>query len=227
MKLELLDSYHIRVRLSASIIILAPLAITVFLCFPEITTLASSSILIAVLLAFTNYLPIQQRRTYQKRLQFKNYAALFLMPNNRDLNPVSKGRYYATLAKMDEAFSPFQNPVVSKAFYRCCESAIRYLREKSRANSLVMEENINYGFYRTLYSNKPIGIVLCIVFGGLSVVYSWLCFKSLSQIPVSNHIAFVSDIMLLCFWVMGINKSTLENVAKQYAKTLLSTIDVL
>ena len=30
MKLELLDTYHIRVRLSASIIVLAPVAITIF-----------------------------------------------------------------------------------------------------------------------------------------------------------------------------------------------------
>ena len=62
MKLELLDTYHIRVRLSASIIVLAPLAITIFLCFQEIATLASYTVLIAVLLAFTNYLPIVQRQ---------------------------------------------------------------------------------------------------------------------------------------------------------------------
>ena len=59
MKLELLDTYHIRVRLSASIIVLAPVAITIFLCFQEIATIASSSILIAVLLSLTNYLPIE------------------------------------------------------------------------------------------------------------------------------------------------------------------------
>lgn len=35
MKLELLDTYHIRVRLSASIIVLAPLAITIFLLPPN------------------------------------------------------------------------------------------------------------------------------------------------------------------------------------------------
>ena len=54
MKLELLDTYHIRVRLSASIIVLAPLAITIFLCFQEIATLASSTVLIDVLLAIKN-----------------------------------------------------------------------------------------------------------------------------------------------------------------------------
>lgn len=98
MKLELLDTYHIRVRLSASIIVLAPVAITIFLCFQEIATVASSSILIAVLLSFTNYLPIVQRQIYQKKLPFKNYAAQFLMPNDETVSSTSKKRYYKKLA---------------------------------------------------------------------------------------------------------------------------------
>jgi len=57
------------------IIVLAPVAITIFLCFQEIATVVSSSIIIAVLLAFTNYLPIVQRQIYKKKLPFKNYAA--------------------------------------------------------------------------------------------------------------------------------------------------------
>ena len=160
MKLELLDTYHIRVRLSASIIVLAPLAITIFLCFQEIATLASSTVLIAVLLAFTNYLPIVQRQIYQKKLPFKNYAAQFLMPDDDTLNPSSKKRYYRILTEIDQSFSGFQHPDTSESFYQCCESAVRYLREKTRANSLILEENINYGFYRTLYSKKTAGIIL-------------------------------------------------------------------
>ena len=227
MKLELLDTYHIRARLSPSIIILAPLAITIFLCFQEVATFASSSVLISILLAFTNYLPILQRQIYQKKLTFKNYAAQFLMPNNKTLNPASKKRYYRTLSEIDPTFSDFQNPNISKSFYQCCESAVRYLREKSRSSSLVLEENINYGFYRTLYSNKTTGILLCIVFGILSAAYSLLCFESFSQIPISNYIAFSSDIVLLVFWIFGVTQSTLERTAKQYAKALLSTIDLL
>lgn len=44
MKLDLFDSYNIRVRLSSSIIIFAPLALTVFLCFDELFTFISSSV---------------------------------------------------------------------------------------------------------------------------------------------------------------------------------------
>lgn len=227
MKLELLDPYHIRVYLSASIIVLAPLAITLFLCFQEIATFASSTVLIAVLLAFTNYLPIVQRQIYQKKLPFKNYAAQFLMPDDETINPASKKRYYKKLAEIDQTFSEFQQTNISKNFYQCCESAARYLREKTRANSLVMEENINYGFFRNLVSSKAIGIALCIVFSLLIAVYSLLRFKSLLQIPTGNYIAFSLNILLLLFWILGVNKGTLENIAKQYAKSLLSAIDFL
>lgn len=227
MKLELLDTYHIRVRLSASIIVFAPLAITIFLCFQEIATFASSAVLIAVLLAFTNYLPILQRQIYQKKLPFKNYAALFLMPDDETLNPASKKRYYKILAETDQTFSCFQHPDTSQQFYLCCEDAVRYLREKTRANSLVFEENINYGFYRTLFSAKTIGIALCMAFGLLAAMYSLFCFHSLSQIPIGNYIAFSSDVALLLFWIFGITEHTLENTAKQYAKTLLSAINSL
>ena len=57
MKLELLDAYNVRARLSPSIILLAPIAITLFLCFEEIRTLASSSVIIFVFsIIFVKYL---------------------------------------------------------------------------------------------------------------------------------------------------------------------------
>lgn len=227
MKLELLDAYHIRVRLSASIIVLSPLTITFFLCFQEIATFISSSVLIAVLLAFTNYLPIAQRQIYWKKLPFKNYAAQFLMPDDKTLNSISKERYYRILAKTDPTFSAFQHPSSSESFYQCCESAVRYLREKTRANPLVLEENINYGFCRALFSYKAIGIFLCIVFGTFTTIYSLLRFKIFSQIPIGNYIAFSSNVSLLIFWILGVNNKILDNAAKQYAKVLLSAIDSL
>ena len=120
MKLELLDTYHIRVRLSASIIVLAPLAITIFLCFPEIATLASSTVLIAVLLAFTNYLPIVQRQIYQKNLPFKNYAAQFLMPDDETLLKSDTIEYSQ---KLINHFLAFNTLIPAKAFI----SAVRVL----------------------------------------------------------------------------------------------------
>lgn len=61
MKLDLLDTYNIRARLCPSIILLGPIALTIFFCFEKIYTFTSSAISICILLAFTNYIPILQR----------------------------------------------------------------------------------------------------------------------------------------------------------------------
>jgi hypothetical protein len=223
MKLDLFGSYNIRVRLSSSIIIFAPLALTVFLCFDELFTFISSSVLVA----FTNCLPIFQRHICQKRVTFKNYAVEFLLPHDNTLNLVTKKRYYNFLVKTNVAFAAFQSPNDSESFRQCCESAVRYLREKTRNSPLVIEENINYGFYKTLVSCKPLGIVSCIVLGLFVAIYSLLYFKKLFLIPMRNYLAFSFIIILLLFWILGIRQSILEDTAKQYAKTLLSAIDSL
>lgn len=261
MNLKLLNIYHIRVYVSACIIIFAPLTITIFLCFKDIATFASSSVIIAVLLAFTNYLPILQRHIHQKKIIFKNYAAEFLMPDDENINKLAKVRYYEKLR--EASFSAFEDPdkVIKdfdnskesdkrKDFFKHCESAVSYLREKTRNNPLILEDNINFGLCRALYVNKTTGILMCIVCGVLAATYSILSldsfskipignyialssnieqlnFESLAQIPAGNYIAFLSDIALLIFWIFGVNKEFLENTAKHYAKTLIAAIDSL
>ena len=133
MKLDLFDSYNIRVRLSSSIIIFAPLALTVFLCFDELFTFISSSVLVAILLAFTNCLPIFQRHICQKRVTFKNYAVEFLLPHDNTLNLVTKKRYYNFLVKTNVAFAAFQSPNDSESFssmLRKCGSVFKGKNQK-------------------------------------------------------------------------------------------------
>lgn len=225
MKLDLLDAYSIRTSLSAGIILLAPAAITVFLCFEEVSTLASSSVLISVLLAFTNYIPVLQRRRYERCIPFTNYASLFLSVDDATIDVVTKERYYRTLAKVDPAFAPFEHPDNSDTFQKCCDSAVIYLRNRTRENRLVQEENITYGFCRNLLANKSAGIVLCILFASIAGGYSWLKYASLSAIPVQNYFAVVVDLSLLLFWVFGVTKQMFKSTAIRYAKTLLLAID--
>lgn len=227
MKLELLDTYGIRARLSAHIIILSPLAITLFLCFDEVFSIVSSAVIVAILLAFTNFLPILQRQIYQNHLPFTNYAAQFLMPSDGTLNPITKSRYYRTLAALDPAFSCFTSPIESDISYNCCESAVRYLRNKSRQNPFILEENINYGFYRNLFSNKEIGLSLCTILGAFIATFSLAHYGSFTGIPISNYLALIFNVLLFVFWLFCVNQNTLESTAKQYAKALLSSIDSL
>ena len=159
MKLELLDTYNIRARLSASIILFAPIALTSFLCFDEITSFATSTVFISLLLAFTNYLPILQRHIC-KNQKYENYASQLLRADNTTLDTVSKKRYYDKLAQIDDSFSFFATPNNSKEFSDCCDSAVIYLRNHTRDNRIVQEELINYGFYKNLLSSKPIDITM-------------------------------------------------------------------
>lgn len=227
MKLELLDAYSIRARLSASIILLAPIVVTIFFCFEEIITLASSSVLIGIILAFTNYIPILQRRACKNSEQVKNYAAEFLHTDNDVIDAVSKARYYSTLAKIDNSFSAFQKPENTEAFQRCCVSAIWYLRNHTRDNHLVQEENITYGFCKNLFASKNYGIIFSLACGTFTGIYAWNLFGAFSDIPLQYYFAFVFNLSMLVFWILGVTKEVLEDTAIRYAKTLLSAIDSL
>ena len=227
MKLDLFDTYSIRTSLSASIILLAPAAITIFLCFEEVTTLASSSVLVSVLLAFANYIPVLQHKKHDRRIPFTNYASLLLSVDDPTIDSVTKERYYRILSKADPTFASFEHPNNSEAFQKCCDSAVIYLRNRTRDNRLVQEENITYGFCRNLLANKAVGIILCISFAGIAAGYSWLKYASFSAIPVQNYFAVVSDLSLLLFWVFGVTKQVFKSTAIRYAKALLSAIDSL
>ena len=227
MKLELLDAYNIRARLSASIILLAPIAITIFLCFDEINTFASSTIFIGLILAFTNYIPILWRKAHRWKGGSVNYAAEFLMPNNSIIDAISKHRYYRILAKIDASFSPFLHPNNSYEFKKCCESAVTYLKNHTRDNHLVQEENINYGFCKNLLRSKGIGIFLCSTLCVVIVVYAFSKYGSWINIPASHYFSFAVNAFMTLFWCIGITKRTLENTATHYAKTLLAAIDFL
>lgn len=227
MKLDLLDPYHIRARLCPSIILFAPFAITAFFCFDEVFSFASSTVLMALFLAFTNYLPIIQRLTQRRKQKFVNYAAEFLTTQDSTLNPVTKQRYYDKLASLDNSFLPFSSPSDSDEFQNCCTSAISFLRERTRKNHLIQEENINYGFCKNLYMSKNAGILFSISCNILIAVYAYIRYSAFSATPLELHFSFFANLLLLLFWIFGINKQAMENSATHYAKALLSTLDSL
>ncbi len=227
MKLELLDAYNIRARLSASILLLAPIAITLFFLFEEVRSFATSSVILLVLLALTNYVPIMQRTFGKCKTPGTNYAARLLYADDQTFNAETKSRFYAKLAKLDKSFSCFEKPDDSPAFKSACESAVEYLRNRTRDNHLVQEENINYGFCRNLLASKAAGVIisaLCIAFTAL---FSWKKFRALSTIPVQNLLALASDGLLLLFWIFLATKKAQEKAGLAYAKTLISAIDSL
>lgn len=227
MKLDLLDAYYIRARLSASVILLSPIAITAFLCFEEINAIISSSVFVFILLAFTNYIPLLQRRFCQGESYYANSATQLLLPSNSIINSTTKNRYYQKLSKVDDSFKLFENPNESDEFKECCDSAVSYLKENTRNDHHVQEENINYGFCKNLLASKTFGIILTIFLLLVIILYSYVQYSNFATIPTNNYFAILINIAMLFFWVFGINKKMLEKSANYYAKTLLSKIDCL
>ncbi len=227
MKLELLDAYNIRARLSASIILLAPIAITLFSIFEEALSFATSSVILLVMLAFTNYVPILQRRINSNIKPPINYAAEMLSLQDPTIDELSKKRYFKKLASLDDTFKPFLSPDDSDAFRQCRESAILYLRNNTRENRLVQEENINYGFCRNLLANKTAGIIICLTCLFSSLFYSFCKYCTLLNIPTQLFFAFISNLLILFSWVFGINEKVSVLAAKRYSEALLMAIDTI
>lgn len=225
MKPDLLDAYNIRVRLSASIILLAPIAVTVFMCFNEVTTLVSSSIIVSVLLALTNYIPLLQRKISKNKTPPPNYAAQLLSWDDDTIDSTTKSRLHRKLSKIDDSFMALNYPEKREEFNSCCNSAIAYLRSRTRENHLVQEENINYGFCKNLLANKPIGIALCLCCLCFIAIWSWYMYKRIFSLPLQLYFAVFFNLALLLFWVFGVTESFLEIAGKNYAKTLIFSID--
>ena len=227
LKLDILDPYNIRARLSPSIILLGPIALTLFFCFESVYNATSSAVSLVILFAMTNYVPILQRRLSKRNMLPDNYAARLLQWDNTEIDKLSKQRYYEKLASLDPSFSIFRNPSDTKKFKDCCESAVIYLRNNTRDNHLVYEENINCGFCKNMLIDKPIGITINIVMAILTFLYSWMVSGQIAAISHKNWFSICINLLFVIFWIFAINKKMLEESAKRYAYTLITSIDSL
>lgn len=226
MKLEIFDAYNIRARFSVSIILLSPIILALFLCFDKVFSTVSSAVFVLILLAFANYLPILQRAIGSKQKLLTDYAAEFLSPTDSTFDPVTKVRYYKKLATLDPSFAsltdcdnPSQNSLLN--------SAISFLREKTRGNRLVLEENITYGFCKNLQAAKYFGIAICVLTGGGLFVYSKITNAPISATPLRVWFTLAVIGIILLFWFVGVRKNLREAAAKRYAKALIMAIDSL
>ena len=227
MKLDIFDSYNIRARLSPSIILLGPIALTIFICFEGLYNSESSVVLMAILLAMTNYIPLLQRRLSKRNSLADNFAAKLLYFDNTEIDKISKRRYLKKLASIDDSFSSLLKPSNSSEYKECCESAVSYLRNNTRDNHLVLEENINYGFCKNMMIDKPIGIAINISLAVFAFIYSLLSSEKIREIPSRYWLSITINFLFIAFWVFGVNKKTLEESAKRYARTLIDAIDSL
>ena len=225
MDFSVFDSYNLRARISVYIIIITPAILTLYALYEPIRSISFSAVLLAILAAFANYLFAMQRHIKKSR-KYENTAASFLHLSDSHLDQITKQRYYSKLASLDESFKTFNSPSETDEFKATCASAVSWLRNNTRDNKLVQEENILYGFYRNLCAFKPIGIIFTIIAFGVQILNT-LPAASITDIFQSKTIIvlLLIDLLFLIFWIAGVNKKTLKAVAEKYAIALLGALD--
>ena len=226
MNIKIFDIYNIRARLSVYSIIVAPMLLTLYLLYEPLRSIAFSTVVIGVLTAFSNYLFALQRYL-QKDKKYENTAAEFLFVSDTHIGDCTKQRYYSKLSKIDKEFEIFETPCNSDKFKSACYSAVHWLRNNTRDNKLVQEENMMCGFYRNLLSLRGVGVIfsvlsiLILLFSNIPESFKELIYQK------SNLGMCVLDIFFLIFWIFGINKKMYVVLTEKYAYALLGALDTL
>ena len=226
MDIKIFDVYNIRARLSVYIIIMSPVILTLYAMYEPVRSISFSVVFIAVLCAFSNYLFALQRYI-QKDKVYKNTTAKYLYLEDDHINALTKKRYYRKLSSLDDGFSIFKTPTNSNEFKEACASAVQWLRNNTRENRLVQEENMLWGFYKNLLSLKIIGIIFSVIAIAILIIISLpIDVKDFFDFSLNMWILII-DISFVLFWILGVNKKIYAVLSEKYAYALLGALDTM
>ena len=222
MNIKIFDVYNIRARLSVYIIIISPVILTLYAMYEPVRSFSFSVVFIAILCAFSNYLFALQRYIQKDKI-YGNTTAKYLYLEDGHINACTKKRYYRKLSLMDEGFSIFDTPTNSNEFKEACASAIQWLRNNTRENRLVQEENMLWGFYKNLLSGIIFSIIAIIILITISLPINMKEFFYSSL----NMGVLIIDISFVLFWILGVNKKIYTVLDEKYAYALLGALDTM
>lgn len=223
------NSYNIRARISAVIILIAPILLEFYLMVPEFRELSSTIVLMIIIFALCNIFIIYSRilgvKAMKKCFPKIMPAQQFLLPSDNYINEKTKNRYYKFLSKKIETFntSELDEDMVS--------TAVTWLIAQTRDINkfpLIAEENINFGISYNLLGLKTFGIILSIFGLLINILIYILKIKTNLSINISYNTIFIVifiNLLFLLFWIFMVNKKLVENTGKKYGRALLSACD--
>ena len=238
------DPYDRQARLYPALLVLAPVVL-VLLCFyaPHASMLTNAALVLiacGVLFWLANL-----ARDCGKKQEAKLFSkwggkpsTQLLRHRDNTIDPVTKQRYHAVLSDgMRIAFPTAEEerdqPDRADHLY---ESATRWMLEQTRDSSrfsLLLSENIAYGFRRNMLGVKYIGVFVAASACGWAVIRSITVLPAQSpsfalqvlDLPAQNAIAIAGCLLLVFMWVVGTTKDRVQTAAFAYATRLLSACD--
>lgn len=226
------DQYELKARLAPALFILFPLIFSGFSWFPELRTLSSTIISMLATCGVLKFLAKMARdagKAKEERL-FKEWGGkpttILLRLRDDTLDPITKQRYHETLRGsigLDFPKDIHHEDAHSDEYY---ESAIKWLREKTRDKNkyfLVFQDNVTYGFARNLWAMKPLGLPLSLIVVIANVVAVNYRFSSdISLVPPIILVSILISLGFVLSWVFYIKSNFVRSAAEAYARSLLA-----
>lgn len=155
--------------------------------------------------------------------------------DNSSLDSITKRRYHDAIASMlgipiPTAEEEAADPARADDIY---VGATRRLRELTRGDkSLLLKENIAYGFHRNMLAMKPVGVATCI----LGLTYGLIIAQVLQLAPLgfapssladpglAASLTLLNSIVLLAAWLFYFDKDMVRRAGFAYAERLLECL---
>jgi hypothetical protein len=238
---QLFDTYSLRARHLPTVLVVAPPLMVASLLFPKVydrmgatmTSLGLSVSVSLVILFFIAHVLRQRGRAIEKKLTAREGGmptTCWLRHTDSNLDPVTKARYHAYLAKSVQGFSAMtqsqeqHRPDMADNMYR---SGVKWLLENRRDTTkypLVLKENAEYGFRRNMLGGKWFAITLCLL--PLVGAYAWDFYKGVGAQFDTDHVAaiVVAGVTVMA-WLFFVTKEWVKDASHAYARALLATCE--
>jgi len=232
------DVYSLNARVRPSLLALLPPTLTVYVIFPKLYELAVA--LVSLLLLFGLITALVHFVRYKGRMAEKKLIALWgakpttylLRQDDNGIDSVTKQRYYDFFElnikgwSLPEKDNKNSTSVESDVYY---ESAIKWLLERTRdpkKYSLLLKENISYGFRRNSFGIKRYALFLS--FASIIFLVTNISFPELLNLKINLVFTlatiFISSILTF-WWLLLVNSNWVKDSAESYAIRLLSSCE--
>jgi hypothetical protein len=238
------DPYERKARLAPGLFTMLPLLVPLVCIYgarhPILTGLVALLVSCGAMYTLASVARVRGKKLEERLVQVWGGMPTTLALRHRDetLDSVSKRRYHdAIVSKLGIAMPTAEEEALAPAKADdTYVGATKRLRELTRSNkSLLLKENIAYGFHRNMLAMKPIGIVTCL----LGLVYGLALAGVVDLDPLAVNLVnlarpglaaamtLVISVVLLATWLFYFDADTVKRIGFAYAERLFECLPSL
>lgn len=238
------DPYERKARLAPGLLATLPLLVPLVCVYgarhPILTGLVALLAGCGAIYTLASVARLRGKRLEDKLVQRWGGMPTTIVLRHRDhtLDSVSKRRYHdAIVYKLGIAMPTAEDEMVDPAKADdAYVGATKRLREMTRSNkSLLLKENIAYGFHRNMLAMKPIGIVTClfgllyglVLAGVVEIDPLAVNLVNLARPGLAAAMTLVIAVVLLASWLFYFDADAVKRIGFAYAERLFECLPSL